>query len=370
MDVKNTMNDSIDRAALVPPRNNRKDQAEELIKHYIQTHRIKPDEKLPSIRALSDHLMISRDSTWRALQALQEAGWLYSLPNRRYSVAEEVYTEILRSLKICALFTGEKYIQFAGFRRLADALRQACQYNNLDLKISMVPEKSKIPKSVWQGFDVLLVDSDCSVQLLDQFEEWPAPVIGLDAAYSNRYYANIVTDHMAGGSMVAEYMIQQGAQQVCIPYMRDSELNPRVKSRINGFTQTWLESGRGEESIATASIPWSRNNFQLSLNVKEYLEQTEIAPYYFVSDGQLAISFLDVCNYLSLSIPEAIKIVGYDGAQLGETTSPPMTTIQQDMDQMANDAIELIRNLPKIHELTAQNPIVRLKPHFVARGSA
>ena len=341
-----------------------------MIKDYIQTHRLKPEEKLPSIRALSEHLKVSRDSTWRALQTLQAAGWLCSLANRRYAVAEEVYTEILRSLKLCVLFSGDKYIQFAGFRRLADTLTESCRYNNLDLEIILVPEGSQISTSVWDDCDVLLVDSDSSSQLLGQFEEFPCPVVGLDATYSDRYHSNIVTDHMAGGSLVADYLIQQGAQQVCIPFLGDSDANPRVRSRINGFTQTWLESGRAEDSISTVSIPWSRNNLQLSMNVRDYLEGSELVPNYFVSDGRLAVSFLDVCDYLSYSIPESVKIVGYDGTQVGQTTSPPMTTIQQDMDQMANEAIELIKAIPRASDCEPKNTIIRLKPHLISRGSA
>lgn len=358
------------RVTLAPQVTNRKHHAEEAIKHYIQSHRLQPDEKLPSIRALSEHLDISRDSTWRALQALQDEGWVNSLPNRRYVVSEAVYTEILRSLKIRVLFAGDKFIHFGGFRRLSDTLGQLCRFNNLQLATSLVPVGGSIDASVWDSCDVLLVDSDTSAQLLQQFKDFPVPVIGLDAAYSDRYYANIVTDHMSGGSMVADYMIAHGAQKVCVPYFRASDANPRVKSRINGFTQTWLESGRSEDSITTVPIPWSANNFQLSLNVKEYLEAADILPYYFVSDGRLAVSFLEMCDYLSISIPDEVKLIGYDGTQVGETTVPPMTTIQQHMEQMAEEVVDMIINMPHSDSMENNSTIIRLKPHLVVRGSS
>lgn len=354
----------------VPRANTCKNNAEESIKHYIQSHRIRPQQKLPPIRALSKHLDLSRDSTWRALQAMQENGWVSSLPNKRYVVAESVYTEILNSLKIRTLFSGDKFIQFAGFRRLADYLRKMCRYDNLELDISLVPGGKLINESIWEDCDVLLVDSDSSGQLLDQFKEFPVPVIGLDAVYSERYHTNIVTDHAAGGSMVAEYMIEQGAKEVCIPYFHATEANPRVNSRINGFMQTWLESGRGRGSLKKISIPWSRNNFQLSLDVKEYLLSKKPLHNYFVTDGRLAVSFLDVCDYLSLSIPKEVKIVGYDGTRIGESTTPTMTTIQQDMEKMALEAITIIKEIPTLDASEWTSRIIRLKPNLVVRGSA
>lgn len=370
MPSESNMGDTLENASTQPRSKNRKDRAEELIKHYIQTHRIEPKEKLPSVRTLSDHLGVTRDSTWRALRALQEAGWLFGLPNRRYAVSEEVYTKILSSLSIRVIFAGDQYIQFAGFRRLADALERMCAYYNLNLAVTLVPYQSQIPDTVWDGCDVLLVDSDTSAQLLEQFDEFNTPVIGLDAVYSDRYYANIVTDHLAGGSMVAEYYIEHGAENVCVPYFKDSETNPRVKSRVDGFTQTWLESGRSTEGISTAAIPWSENNLQLSLNVKEYLESATLCSNYFVSDGRLAVSFLDVCDFLSIKVPDTIKMIGYDGTQVGETTTPPMTTIQQDMKQMAAEAVKLIRMIPETSAPEGKDKVIRLRPRLVTRKSA
>jgi DNA-binding LacI/PurR family transcriptional regulator len=358
------------RASISADSANRKNQAEAAIKTYIQLHELQPDEKLPSIRALSDHLQISRDSAWRALKDLQETGWVKSLANRRYAVADGFYNNNLRSLRIRALFTGDRFIQFGGFRRFADTLGRLCRFNNLPLMTTLVPFGETIDATVWDSCDVLLVDSDTSVQLLAQFEDFPVPVIGLDAAYSDRYHTNFVTDHTAGGGLVAEYLIQQGAKSVCIPYPRASLKNPRVKARIDGFTQTWQESGLSVESILTASIPWSANNFQLSINVKAYLEKAERFSHYFVADGRLAVSFLEVLEFISVPVPKKVRVIGYDGAQVGQMTSPPMTTIQQHMEQMAEEVVELIMGSNGVLSADPAGRIIRLKPHLVERSSA
>lgn len=347
--------------------NNRRDLAGEQIKNYIRIHRIQPNQKLPSIRALSDHLESSRDATWRALQVLQDEGWIYSLPNRRYAVSESVYKEILRSFKLRAIFSGHKYISFSGFRRLADLLKRDCSFHNLDLKITVVPEESQIPEDVWDNCDMLLVDSDSSLHLLENFEEFPVPVIGLDAAYSNRYQVNIVTNHFQGGHMVAEYMMERGVEKVDIPYFKGSRENPRIKARIDGFIQAWLEKGGSQENVNLLQIPWSENNLELSLRVKDILENHSELHHLFVTDGRLALCFLDVCQYLNISVPDKIGLIGYDGAQVGATCSPPMTTIEQDMDAMAKEAINYIINLTK--HSPKKGELIRINPNLVIRDS-
>lgn len=348
---------------------NRKDTAVRLLKDYIQRNRLQPDVKLPSVRALSEHFSMSRDATWRGLQSMQEIGWVYSLSNGRYAIAKEVYSEILRSLRLRAVFTGSNYIQFSGFRRFLSKFGPLCEYHNLDLHVELMPLNSDFQESIWQNCDVLLIDSDSSEKILEQFDNFPVPVIGLDGNYSDRYYVNIVTDHTAGGSMVAEYFIKQGASEVCVPYFNNSEYNPRVKARLNGFLQTWCESGRSEADAPLVQIPWSHNNFQLSSNVKEYIESARVFQNYFVTDGRLATCFLDIFDWSSLSVPREACVIGYDGSLIGEATVPPLTTIEQDMHGMAELAIEYIKKLAEPSGETVKS-IARLKPSFVYRSSS
>jgi DNA-binding LacI/PurR family transcriptional regulator len=346
---------------------NRREYAGEQIKHYIQTHRLEPGEVLPPIRAFSEHLGMSRDAVWRALRVLQEEGWVRPKANKRYVVAEEVYTEILRSLRVRALFSGNKYIYFSGFRRLADALKKECGYRNMELDISLLPLEEMPPDTVWEDCDVLLVDSPSSAMLLKSDRAFKVPVIGLDANYSDRYLANIVTDHHQGGRMAAERLISGDSRTVCVPYFKGSEDIPRIRARIDGFRLAWQEAGRPADSLHLAGIEWDENNFKIALNVQEYLQSHSPESDFFVTDGRLAVTFLEVLGYMKRSVPDDLKLIGYDGAQMGGMTSPPMTTIQQDMDKIAQTAINGVGELAESGN--GSSPLVRIKPLLIERLS-
>lgn len=336
---------NIDRPEEIRSTKNRKDAAVEQIKHYIRVHQLSVGAQLPTVRKMSEHFGTTRDAVWRALRQLEQDHWLDVLPNRRYAISEKVYKQILGSLRLRAVFSGKRYIYFSGFRRLADALSRECHYHNLDLQIDLLPLETAPKKEIWDGCDLLLIDSDSSGPLLDTFDHFPCPVVGLDANFSDRYSANIVTDHHFGGRLAAEAMLKRGLRTAHVVYHAGSDNNPRVSPRIDGFRQAWLEGGRSEDSIFFVPIEWNRSSFEIALNVQAYLKRQSVAESYFVTDGRLATAFLEVLAYMNVGVPEAAKLIGYDGAQRGELSDPPMTTIQQDMERIAKYAVRRVRKI-------------------------
>jgi hypothetical protein len=359
---------NIKRPPKIKPDTNRRVAAVNQIKQFIQSSRLQPGERLPTVRKLSEHFGSTRDAVWRALRQMQEEGWLELLPNKRYTTSKNLYTKILKSIRVRALFSGEGYIYFSGFRRLADALSHLCQNHTIDLGIELLPLGTKPQKKVWDDCDVLLVDSDSSGALLETFAEFPVPVIGLDADYSDRYRANIVTDHHFGGRMVAEAVLRHRKRKASVIYHAGSEKKARIISRLDGFRHAWLEAGRSEDCLSVVPIAWSRSSFEIALHVKAYLELNPAHGTYFVTDGQLATSFLEVLDYQGVRVPQDVSLIGYDGAQRGELTNPPMTTIQQDMEKIAETAIQWIQKIAS-GDQTGTGSLVRIAPVLVQRGS-
>jgi len=66
-------------------------------------------------------------------------------------------------------------------------------------------------------------------------------------------------------------------------------------------------------------------------------------------------------------LPDEVALIGYDGAQRGELTDPPMTTIQQDMDRIAQSAIGWVQKIAAGHHETGV--LDRIAPLMVMRKS-
>ena len=358
---------SADRPPKINPESNRRDEAGEKIKNYILTHRMKPGERLPTLRKLSDTFEVTRNAVWRALRQLHGDEWLDALPNKRYTVSEKLYSRILRSIRVKAFFYGEGYIYFSGFRRLADALTRECAYHNIDLQIQLLPRGQDPDEKAWEDCEIMLMDSDSSRAFLKVFKSFPLPVIGLDANYSDLYRANIVTDHLLGGRIAAEAMLHRDEQSAYVVYHAGSENNPRVTARIDGFRQAWLEAGRPADSLSVIPIGWSSSSLEIALKLLDYYKDREARGSFFVTDGRLATNFLEAMSYKRVPVPGVVSVIGYDGAQNGELTDPPMTTIQQDMERIASSAVNWIREIASGNQ--AKKALERIAPIMVKRGS-
>ncbi len=354
-------------ALKISPEINRRDEAGDQIKRYILTHQMKPGERLPTVRQLSEHFGITLNAVWRALRQLHQEEWLDALRNKRYTVSEKLYTTILRSVRVKAFFYGEGYIYFSGFRRLADALSRECRYHNIDMQIQLVPHGRLPDAKAWEDCDLVLMDSDSSRAFLKAFPSFPLPVIGLDANYSDLYRANIVTDHHFGGRIAAEEMLKRDEKTAHVVYHAGSENNPRVTARIEGFRQAWLESGRSADSIKLVPIAWSLSALEIALNLLDHFSKNEAKGSYFVTDGRLATNFLEVMAYKKVPVPGTVTMIGYDGAQQGELTNPPMTTIQQDMDKIAASAVHWMREIVSGNQ--QKRVLERIPPVLIARAS-
>lgn len=346
---------------------NRRDTAGEKIKHFIRENGLRPEERLPTVRQLSEHFGVTRDAVWRALRSLQKEQWIDLLPNKRYAISKELHTRILRSLRVKALFSGKGYIYFSGFRRLADSLVRECRYHNLDLQIELLPLGKKPEAKIWKDCDLLMIDSDSSVPVLSAFEKFPVPVIGLDANFSDRYQVNVVTDHYLGGRMAAEAFLKRRAREIVVLYHAGSEGNHRVAARIEGFRQAWLEGGHTTKSLSLVAIEWSQSSFEVALKVRDFLDNYPPHGNFFVTDGRLATNFLEVLAYKMVAVPEKVRLIGYDGTQRGELTDPPMTSIQQDMERIAQTAVNWVRQIAEGRK--DLGVLERIAPRLIERKS-
>ncbi|MCE2327505.1 substrate-binding domain-containing protein, partial [Streptococcus thermophilus] len=62
----------------------------------------------------------------------------------------------------------------------------------------------------------------------------------------------------------------------------------------------------------------------------------------FVSDDLTAILVIKVARQLELSIPNDLKIIGYDGTAFIRHFYPELTTIQQPLDEIAKLCVEIL----------------------------
>lgn len=87
----------------------------------------------------------------------------------------------------------------------------------------------------------------------------------------------------------------------------------------------------------------------------------------FANSDVMAQGVLRAANALGLRVPEDLALVGYDDMPFAATTTPPLTTIHQPIDQLAQIATQKLIAL--LNETPLEDTVSVLSSHLVVRES-
>ncbi|MBL8160614.1 MAG: substrate-binding domain-containing protein, partial [Anaerolineae bacterium] len=78
----------------------------------------------------------------------------------------------------------------------------------------------------------------------------------------------------------------------------------------------------------------------------------------FVSSDLMAVACIQVLNAHGLSVPEDVAVIGFDDLSLAATTSPPLTTVRQHVEQLGRAAVELLLKLIEQPEAAHESIVI------------
>ena len=183
---------------------------------------------------------------------------------------------------------------------------------------------------------IVIGQSDQS-ENLDRVASRYKPLVVWGGHSKGQVHCSVGSDNYAGGEVAASHLIKQGCKRIA--FFGD----PRafeIAQRLEGCKSALSQAGLIDQlSILPAHL------------VAEAAD-TEIAAF-FKSEGArpqgivaasdvIAMSTLRVLSELDLSVPDDIRVIGYDGLALGEQTVPRLTTVKQDLTTGARNLVDLL----------------------------
>jgi len=97
----------------------------------------------------------------------------------------------------------------------------------------------------------------------------------------------------------------------------------------------------------------------------------EIIPHHpeavFAASDTMAVGALRALREAGLRVPEDVALAGFDGSRASETTSPPLTTVLQDVHRTGEQAVDVLN---RVIDDPSAAPIVQVEPvELVVRAS-
>jgi DNA-binding LacI/PurR family transcriptional regulator len=191
---------------------------------------------------------------------------------------------------------------------------------------------------------------------------------GVALVFFNRNVAHVgvdslLTNHAAGAAEVARRLLAAGHKRLlCMAGPKDA---PVSKMRSGGFFAALGEAGvQGVPAVYSAySYEAARAAFL------DHVRDHAIPEAVFCVNDHIAMGVQDACRFdLGLKVPEDISIVGFDDVREAARPTYALTTLRQQLEPMAKQAVELL--IRRMAQPDALSSTVLVQAQLIERGSA
>lgn len=191
--------------------------------------------------------------------------------------------------------------------------------------------------------DVPTVYIDRSVQKPDQEME-DAPIICSDSRY--------------GACLATKKLIEEGCKNICIVCFSKQAVEKNL--RFLGYADAMREAGFSVKDENIYVVDRGDKEIGYQVTRKMLSERSDVDGIFYSMDF-LALGGIVAATELKISIPEKLKIVGFDDVMISDMVNPPLTTIHQDVPEIAGKAVETLMAMMKNEKIGWKQYIVPVK---------
>lgn len=180
---------------------------------------------------------------------------------------------------------------------------------------------------------------------IKDYEKVAAPIIAFDRNLAPTIPV-VSSDNHAGGILAAQTLKKAGCTKPIMISGNDDSNSPTGLRRA-GFLSVFPD-----ETVYHVSSDYSP--IRKEMEIKAILSKHQ-PDGIFVSDDATAMLVWNVSQLLGLSIPNDLKIIGYDGTSFIANYYPQLTTIQQPLAEIATLLVDLLLEMIDGKQLSKKN---------------
>lgn len=204
----------------------------------------------------------------------------------------------------------------------------------------------------------------------DLLKNYPVPVVIVDRPVG-RLFPSVTIDNILGGYLATRHLLERGARRIAL-FMGHPSAKTNTQ-RAEGYQKALNEYGIKSDTSLEQQMEkvcyesgWSA--------AKRLQEEGILFDGIFCTNHFFAVGALKYLVKKGVSVPEDVKIVGFDGSPISEMMMPELSTIVQPKKEMGEKAAEillhLIENKGGIQNKDLVELTVQFKPKLVVRESS
>jgi DNA-binding LacI/PurR family transcriptional regulator len=164
--------------------------------------------------------------------------------------------------------------------------------------------------------------------------ETGAPVVLINRP---QYRYSINTDNVAGARQAVSYLLDLGHRRIA--YIGANRNPAESHERLTGYLEALAAYGlMSDTEFQVGPNDWSENGWQ-AMQALLTLSQPPTALFCF--NDMTAIGALGAAHAAGVRVPEELSVVGFDDINLAAHFIPPLTTVAQQKERLAELAVSL-----------------------------
>jgi DNA-binding LacI/PurR family transcriptional regulator len=202
-------------------------------------------------------------------------------------------------------------------------------------------------------------EHDHYARLLDE----GARIVFVNGALNNLSVPSVGVDERLAGELATQHLIDLGHRR--IGYIAGPEFYLPTQQKAAGRESALRAAGSDVDGQLVAHGEFSVTGGRAALR---NLLVSETPPTGLICSSDLmAIGVLQEAEAQGLRVPEDLSVVGFDGIDATRWTNPPLTTVEQPIDDIAETAVNALQTL--ITEPGKPLPDSLFRPRLAVRGS-
>lgn len=316
-------------------------------------------------RSLNDSPLISEKTKERIKKIATEHDFAFnssaqSLSTRRTGTVGIIFPELYDT------FGNSLYLGL-----LVQGLRHGLEKASLD-SIGTFPRNHYTGESNIQNLisrkkidGLLVIHPEISVEDWEAIRKSKLPFVVLHfkpRSYDYSWMNYLFTDHVHGGYMATKELIEAGADSILC--LREDSKEIQFIERTEGYKKALEEAGIPfrPEMVLGGDCSFEFGYEAVMAKRKELKQINGI----FAEADLVALGAIEALKELGYSVPDDIKVIGYDDTELGKYFRPKLTTVHQPREEHARLACErLISMLESKEGLPVMQKVI--KPLMIHR---
>jgi DNA-binding LacI/PurR family transcriptional regulator len=292
-------------------------------------------------RALNDSPLISRETKDRIHTVAKEHHFQINIPARRLSMQRSsTIAFVVNAHQTKDVFSLEDLFVLEILGAISSTLA-TCHYDLLLANVD--PNDPDWPHQYLDtgrvdGF--ILLTSTRKQYHIQTLVEMQAPfIVWNNVCLPDGSYCSVSSDNFSGGKQATAHLLQTGRRR--IGYVGGPKYEYEAQRRYDGYAAALQENGLAVDPALVTYGHWSSDS--AASQMLQLLERAPDLDAVFANSDMMAVGAINVLREHGRRVPQDVAVVGYDDLSIAKLSSPPLTTISQ--------------NLPLVGQLLVQNLI-------------